>query len=207
MFLEYSPPPPGQAIRPSVLCWVRSLWSHDARTRVACSGSFVHALIVLAGISVVGAFLSTTHGHLHLMLKHAFAGQGAAIELLRRDLATAFQQVFSFTIRFAPIYFLLLAGIVAAMAKFWSCRSSRRESWTYCFAFLTASVVPLLWFFVLLQLESISPLMSQQHAWHGPWWNPLSNTARFVLLMLGLLLFARWLLDTSRLYNTLRTGR
>lgn len=208
MFLEYSPPPRvGQPIRPPMLCWVRSLWSHDARAQVACSASCFHALVVLAAMSILGAFFSTTHNHLHLMIKHAFAGEGAAIGLLKADLSAATHDVGAFTVRFAPIYFVLLAGMLSGMAKVWSRRSSRGATWSHCFAFLTASAIPLLWFFALLQLESVAPLMTQAHVWQGPWWNPLSNLARFVLLMLALLLLARWLLDTSRLYNSLRAGR
>ncbi len=67
---------------------------------------------------------------------------------------------------------------------------------------LSVGCVPLLWFFVLLQLEGVSPFVGLGGVWYGMW-NPVTNVVRFVMLMVGIVLLGVWIVDAGRMYRAL----
>src|SRR5688572_16901891 len=203
MILDYSHP---GARRPKVACWLRSLWSHHARVEVAHAASSGKALLLLALVAVLAAVLSTTHAHLHVMLAHTRSAGASErlLPLLRQDIAAAVRSVGRFTLLLAPLYFAALTLLLAAAAKCWACRASGSgRSCAGCFALLAACSMPVLWFFLLFQLEAFAPFLADRSMW-GSSWNPISNLARFLFLLLGLGLVGLWMLDLSRLLATLR---
>jgi hypothetical protein len=209
MILDYSQP---GARRPKLACWLRSLWSHRARVELALAGSLGKALLLLAVIATLAAALSTTHAHLHLMLSHTrSAGVSERLmPLLREDLSSAARSVGRFTLVLAPIYFAALALLLGVAARCWASRSSKpvgaavpARSCAGCFALLAAASMPVLWLFLLLQLEALAPFLSDRSMWEASW-NPVSNLARFFLVLLGFGVLGLWMLDLSRLLGTLR---
>jgi hypothetical protein len=206
MILDYSHP---GARRPWLACWLRSLWSHRARVEVALGGSSANALLLLAVIAVLAAALSTTHAHLHAILAHArVAGiSGRLLPLLRDDFASAVRSIGRFTLLLAPIYFAALTLLLGAAAKCWARRSpSGGRSCAGCFALLAAGSMPLLWFFILLQLEAVAPFLSDRSMWDTSW-NPISNLIRFFFMLLAIGLLGLWIVDLSRLVASLRQLR
>lgn len=195
MYLDYS----RSAVRKTgLLRWVRALWSHQVRLELARTISLLQALGVLGAMSVLGAALSLTPQLLQATL--ARWGSGSVLirnfwqqELLHGGLALA-----RHTLLFAPLFFGVLVGGLVLLAGLCARLGRNGRSWPHCFAILAVGAMPLLWFFMLFQIEGVSP----QGA--GLWWNPVTNLPRFAMLMLAVVLLALWAVDSRRLYLALR---
>jgi hypothetical protein len=111
----------------------------------------------------------------------------------------------NFALQLIPIYFIVLAAIVYGVAMLWSWRA-RYQSWTRCFAAASVGAVPVLWFFLLLQLECLSPLVNYDDLWHHHL-NPLTNTVRFAVFVCSLGMVGLWVFEAARLKDSVRYQR
>lgn len=184
------------------LYWVRMLWSHRARLDVARHATAGQAMLLIAAISVIAAVLSRSHLILQLALGHLLA-HGAAPMRFRADLIRMGLLAGRQALKIAPIYFGGLTAIAtAASGACWLMRKKLRIV-SHRLAAIAAAAVPILWFFILFQIEGLAPFLSDSDTWHGPW-NPITNALRFALLMGALVLAAVWIVDIRRIYNAVR---
>ncbi|MCY2951385.1 MAG: hypothetical protein NTU53_05335 [Planctomycetota bacterium] len=182
--------------------WVRTFWSHRARLELAQTASFKQALGVLAGISALAGVLSTTHVCVRSFITHAM-GASSAMAVLRQEVAEYWPLAVGGALAFVPICFGVLVGVLAVLSQVWARLMRRREPWSATFAVLSVGCVPLLWFFVLLQLEGVSPIVGRAGVWYGMW-NPVTNYVRFAVMMIGIVLLGVWIVDAGRMYFSMR---
>lgn len=205
MYLDYSRPAPAGACRVRVGCWARAIFSHRARVEAARGASWVEALAALGAVALLAAALTASHVHARELLAHAVASPAGMLASLRAELPAAAEALGLFTLAAAPLYFAGLALLVAGVARLWSARSGGVLPWGHCFGALAATAVPLLWFFLLVQLDILSPLLADRQAFRDPQvWNPVTNAVRFVVLMAGVALAGAWVAAGGRLMRVLR---
>jgi hypothetical protein len=180
--------------------WARMFWSHRARVELAQTASFKQGLGILAVISAAAGILSTTHICMRSFIAHAI-GAPSVWAVLRQEAAEHWPLALCGAMAFAPICFGVLVGVVAAMSGVWARLMRRQESWSATFPVLSVGCVPLLWFFVLLQLEGVAPFAGSGQAFA---WNPVSNVVRFAVLMIGIVLLGAWIVDAGRMYCSMR---
>lgn len=186
---------------PSFSCCLRTLWSGRARVEFAQNASWIHAVCGLAAISSLAAVLTASA----TWLREAMVGvlNPAAIgQWLVNDLVRSGQSSGRVALELVPIYFAALAAAVYVAACFWS-RRKGAQSWTRCFAATAVGCVPLLWFFLLLQMECLAPLVDYDDLWHHHL-NPLTNGIRFTLFVSSLMLMAVWMFEAARLRESVR---
>jgi len=188
--------------RHGVARWVRTFWSHRARLELARTASFKQGLWLLAGVSAIAGVLSTSHLCLRSFIAHAI-GAPNAMAVLRHEIAAHWPIVLASTLAFAPIFFGFLVGFLAAISGMWTRLSRRNEPWSAAFPMLSVGCVPVLWFFVLLQLEGVAPFVGKNEVWYLAW-NPVTNCVRFAVLMIGIVLAGIWIVDASRMYYSIR---
>lgn len=182
--------------------WLRLFWSHRARLELAQTASVTQGMLLLALISIIAGVLSTTHLCLHSLIVHAIDPQ-CTLRILRTELSAHWLAVVGGTLLFAPLCFVVLTGLLMALSRLWTWTARPGERWSQTFPVLSVGCVPLLWFFVLLQLESVAPFASRAGVWGGEW-NPVTNIVRFAALMIGTVLLAMWIVDGMRMYCSLR---
>jgi hypothetical protein len=159
-------------------------------------------MLLLAAISVIAGLLSTMHLCIHSLIVNA-TDPRSSIWVLKNDLFAHWLVVIGTALLFAPMCFALLAGLLMLLARVWTGLMRPGERWSQTFPALSVGCVPLLWFFVLLQLESVAPFASRAGVWGGAW-NPVTNLVRFIALMIGVVLLAMWIVDGMRMYYSLR---
>jgi uncharacterized membrane protein YbhN (UPF0104 family) len=104
---------------------------------------------------------------------------------------------------YAPIYFVGLVAVLVMLSLVSVRVSAQGQSWAKTFPVMSVGAVPLVWFFVLFQLDGFAPHGVRADAWLH-WWNPVTNYVRFIILMAGVVLLAIWILDAGRLYRSMR---
>jgi hypothetical protein len=185
--------------------WMRALWSHQARIDLAQRISFVQALAILAAISLAAGFLCITHSCVHPLVNHGFNPQRslAALkaELSAETLACAWN-----ALRFVPLCFCALVAALVLLSNLWVFLGRRVSHWARVFPVLSVGSVPILWFFVLFQLDGLAPFIARPDMWHELY-NPVTNIARFAVLMGGIILLVLWIIDAGKLYQSLRNWR
>lgn len=191
--------------RAGLLRWLRLFWSHRARLEVAQTASCGQGLGILAGISLIAGLLSTTHVGIHAIIVHA-TDPRCSMPMLRGEFSAHWLAVVGSSLIFAPLCFAVLAGLLVGLARVWTWLARPGECWSQTFPVLSVGCVPLLWFFVLLQLESVAPFASKAGVWGGAW-NPVTNGVRFAALMIGAILVGIWIIDGMRMYYSLRGRR
>ncbi|MGE5611799.1 MAG: hypothetical protein ACM359_21305 [Bacillota bacterium] len=182
--------------------WLRLFWSHRARLELAQTASCTQGLLVLAAISLIAGLLSTTHLCIHSLIVHAMDPH-CSLRVLRNEFSAHWLAVIGTSLIVAPLCFAVLAGLLLLLSRVWTGLMRPGERWSQTFPVLSVGCVPLLWFFVLLQLESVAPFAARAGVWGGAW-NPVTNLVRFISLMIGMILLAMWIVDGMRMYYTLR---
>jgi len=201
MILDYSQPRRG----PTLGCCIRTLWSSDARVEFAQCASWGHAICVLTSIATIAAILTASDTWLRDAVVRALAPNASFGNWILDEVLTAGQSTGRFALQLIPIYFTVLAAMVYIIALLWA-RRARYQSWTRCFAAASVGAVPLLWFFLLLQLECLSPLVNYDDLWHHHL-NPLTNSVRFAVFVGSLGMVALWIFEAARLKDSLRYQR
>jgi hypothetical protein len=189
--------------RPSPARWIRALWSHRVRAELAQTASFVQALGIVACISFISATLSVTHHCLAALMLHVRGPQAASLDLLLQKAANNWFPAVRTAFTYAPIYFVGLVAVLVLLSLVSVRLSSHGQSWAKTFPMMSVGAVPLVWFFVLFQFEGFAPYIAHPDAWLH-WWNPVTNYVRFIILMVGIVLLAIWILDAGRLYQSIR---
>jgi len=203
MILDYDFSRPKRG--PTLGCCIRTLWSSDARVEFAQYASWAHAIGVLSSIAAVASILTASDVWLRDAVVRGLAPNVSLGTWLFNELLTV-RSTGIFALQLIPAYFAVLGAIVYGIACLWS-RKARYQSWTRCFAAASVGAVPLLWFFLLLQLECLSPLVNYDDLWHHHL-NPLTNTVRFAVFVCSLGMVAVWIFDAARLKDSVRiSGR
>jgi hypothetical protein len=197
MILDYSQ---AAARRPGPLRWLRALWSHQARLELGYVASCKQAFYVVVVISVLAGVLSTTHACLRCLIAHVAGPQALSIVTLKHALFSSWMGCCTNALKVAPVCFCVLLGSLILLSNAWARRGGH---WTRAFPVFSLGSVPLLWFFVLFQIEGIAGLFPGGSVWHTAW-NPVTNYVRFIGLMIGFVLLAMWMADALRLYGSLR---
>ncbi len=202
MILDYDFSRPKRG--PTLGCCIRTLWSSDARVEFAQCASWAHAIGVLSSIAAIAAILTACDAWLREAVVRGLAPNASLGTWLFNELLMV-RSTGTFALQLMPIYFAVLGTIVYGIACLWS-RKARYQSWTRCFAAASVGAVPLLWFFLLLQLECLSPLVNYDDLWHHHL-NPLTNSVRFAVFVCSLGMVAVWIFDAARLKDSLRYQR
>jgi hypothetical protein len=189
--------------RPSAARWVRALWSHRVRVELAQTASFGQALGILACVSLISAVLSATHHSMAALMAHLRGPGAGSLDLLLQKVSNNLFPAVRTAFTFLPIYFAALVGVLVLLSLVSVRLSSHGQGWAKTFPVMSVGAVPLVWFFVLFQFEGFSSFMAGPDAWLH-WWNPVTNVVRFVILMVGMVLLAVWILDVGRLYQSMR---
>jgi hypothetical protein len=192
MILNYHQSQPRRS--PTLACCLRTLWSRRARLEFAQSASWTHAVCGIAVISSLAAMLTASAD----WLRSAMIGllnPTAIGPWLINDLVHEGQSAGRIALQLVPIYFTVLAAVVYIAACFWSHKRGA-QNWTRCFAATSVGCVPLLWIFLLLQVECLAPLVDYDDLWHHHL-NPLTNGIRFALFVGSLLLIAVWMFEEA----------
>jgi len=201
MILDYSQPRSG----PTLGCCIRTLWSSNARVEFAQCASWAHAIVVLTSIATMAAILTASDAWLREAMVRGLAPNANFATWIFDELLTGGRSTGRFALQLIPAYFAVLAGTVYVIALLWA-RRVRHQSWTRCFAAASVGSVPLLWFFLLLQLECLSPLVNYDDLWHHHL-NPLTNSVRFAVFVGSLGMVALWIFEAARLKNSVRYQR
>ncbi len=201
MILDYSQPRRG----PTLSCCIRTLWSSDARVEFAQCASWAHAIGVLTTIAIIAAILTASDTWLRAAVVRGINPNAALGQWILDELLTAGRSTVRLALQLIPVYFAALAGTVYIVALIWA-HHARHQSWTRCFAAASVGCVPLLWFFLLLQLDCLSPLVNYEDLWHHHL-NPLTNSIRFALFVGSMLLLALWMFEAARLRESVRHQR
>ena len=180
------------------LWWISALWSPQRRLQIARDGSTFQAVCIVAVIALAAAVLSGTHAWVHDLIWNTLHRDGAYRRVMIQQLLSGAAAVGWRIPLIAPLVFLALGGLLGLVAWVSGCRMHRSGA---CFVALVAGSIPLLWFFILLQLEALAPFFSPAPTINA--WNPLTNTIRFITLMLALVLAVLWLVDSIGLYRAL----
>ena len=183
--------------------WVRVFCSHRARLEMARTASVGQGFLLLAVIALVAGLLSASPTRLHAMLTRIFDPQAALLppgEVLLKGGMSAGKTVAVLS----PLYFGLLCAALTLAASLWT-RCSTNRPWSRCFAALAVGVAPVAWFFLLVQIECLAPLIPGAVTATN-WWNPFTNAVHFAVLMGSVGLAGVWAIDANRLYVGLDTG-
>jgi len=202
MILDYGSSQPRRG--PSLGCCLRTLWSGDARVEFAQCASWGHAIGMLTSIAAVAAILTASDAWLREAVVRGLAPDVNPGTWFFNELVSV-RLTGNFALQLIPIYFIVLAAIVYGVAMLWSWRA-HYQSWTRCFAAASVGAVPVLWFFLLLQLECLSPLVNYDDLWHHHL-NPLTNTVRFAVFVCSLGMVGLWVFEAARLKDSLRYQR
>jgi len=167
--------------------------------------SWAHAIVVLVSTATVAAILTASDTWLREAVVRGLAPKAVFAEWIFDEILTAGRSTGQFALQLIPIYFSALAGVVYLIALLWARRAPHRN-WTRCFAAASVGAVPVLWLFLLLQLECLSPLVSYEDLWHHHL-NPLTNSVRFAVLMGCLGMLALWIFEAARLKDSVRYPR
>ena len=189
--------------RPSAARWVRALWSHRVRVELAQTASFGQGLGIVACISVISAVLSATHHLLSALMAHMRGPGAGSLDVLLQKASNNWFPAVQTVFTFLPIYFVALVAVLVLLSLVSVRLSAQGQSWAKTFPVMSVGAVPLVWFFVLFQFEGFSSFIAHPDAWLH-WWNPVTNVVRFVILMVGMVLLAVWILDAGRLYRSMR---
>ena len=195
MILDYSR---SAARRQGPARWVRALWSHRSRVELAQVATCKQGVWVVAGISVLAGILSTTHACLRSFVSHV-AERHRSMEVLRHEMGEHWPAALAGAVVFTPVCFCVLTAFLAVLSRV----MRRGQSWTRAFGALAIGCMPLVWFFVLLQLEGVAPMVSKSEGWYDIW-NPVTNYVRFGVLMIGIMLLGAWAVDAGRMYRHVR---
>jgi hypothetical protein len=198
MILDYSQPRNG----PKLGCCIRTLWSGGARVEFAQSASWAHAIGVLATTATIAAILTASNSWLREAVLRWWAPNGKLGEWLLDELLTGGRSTGRFALQLIPVYFAILAATVYVIALLWS-RRARYQNWTRCFAAASVGAVPVLWLFLLLQIESLSPLVNYEDLWHHHL-NPLTNSVRFAVFVGSMGMVALWIFEAARLKDSVK---
>jgi hypothetical protein len=204
MILDYSRP---KRRGPTLNCCIHSLWSPSARVEFAQSASSAHAICVLATISAIAAFLTASSIWLHSQVARGIVTnpKGGYANWLLGELLMAGDSWGRLALQLIPAYFAILGGIVYMIAALWT-RFGGWASWTRCFCAVSVGCAPLLWFFLLLQLNCLAPLVEYDDLWHHHL-NPLTNSVRFGVFLGAMMLMAFWVLEAAKLRESVRFQR
>lgn len=197
MILDYSQT---AARRPGAMRWLRAFWSHRARLELGHAATCRQAFLVVAAISLLAGLLSTTHACLRCFISHMNGPEALSIRALKHSLFHSWMGCCTNALKVAPICFCLLLGGLILLSNAWARRGGQ---WSRAFPVCSLGSVPVLWFFVLFQIEGIARVLPDRSVWYAGW-NPVTNYVRFVGLMIGVVLLAMWLADALRLYDALR---
>jgi hypothetical protein len=167
--------------------------------------SWGHSIGILTSIAALAALLTASDGWLREAVVRGSAPNSNLGTWLLDELLVAGGSTRTFALRLIPIYFLVLAVSVYVIALLWS-RRARYQSWTRCFAAASVGAVPVLWLFLLLQLECLSPLVNYDDLWNHHL-NPLTNTVRFAVFVCSLGMIALWIFEAARLKDSVRYQR
>jgi hypothetical protein len=203
MILDYGYSQPRRG--PTLGCCLRTLWSSDARVEFAQCASWAHAIGVLTTIATIAAILTASDTWLREAVVRGLAPKVNLGTWLFDELLMAGRPTSRLALQLIPIYFTVLAVVVYVIAMIWSSRV-RHQSWTRCFAAASVGAVPLLWFFLLIQLECLSPLVNYDDLWHHHL-NPLTNSVRFAVFVCSLGMVALWIFEAARLKDSVRYQR
>ena len=203
MILDYDVSQP--RCGPTLGCCLRTLWSSEARVEFAQCAAWGHCIGLLSSIAALAAILTASDGWLREAVMRGLAPNTNLGTWLLDELLAAGGSTRTFALRLVPIYFSGLAASVYVIALLWS-RRAHHQSWTRCFATATVGAVPVLWFFLLLQLECLSPLVNYDDLWHHHL-NPLTNTVRFAVFAGSLGMVALWIFEAARLKDSVRYHR
>src|SRR2546421_1889363 len=201
MILDYSRPRRG----PTLGCCIRTLWSSNARVEFAQCASWAHAIVVLTSIATVAAILTASDSWLREAVVRGLAPKAVFTQWIFDEILTAGRSTGRFALQLIPIYFAVLAATVYAIALLWA-RRAPHQNWTRCFAAASVGAVPVLWLFLLLQLECLSPLVNYDDLWHHHL-NPLTNSVRFAIFVASLGMVAVWIFEAARLKDSVRYQR
>src|SRR5687768_16426178 len=150
MILDYDYSRPRRG--PTLACCIRTLWSSEARVEFAQCASWGHAIGVLTSIATIAAILTASDVWLREVVVRGLAPNANFGAWLLNEILNAGQSSGRLALQLIPIYFILLSGTVYVIALVWSHRA-RYQSWTRCFAAASVGAVPVLWLFLLIQLE------------------------------------------------------
>jgi hypothetical protein len=203
MILDYDVSQPRRG--PTLSCCIRTLWSAEARVEFAQCASWAHAIAILTSIATLAAILTASDVWLHEAVVQALAPNVNWTNWMLDELRTAGRSTGRLALQLIPIYFILLSATVYTLAMIWS-RRARYQSWTRCFAAASVGAVPVLWLFLLLQLECLSPLVNYEDLWHHHL-NPLTNSVRFAVFVGCLGMVALWIFEAARLKDSVRYQR
>jgi len=197
MFLDYSRT---GSHRTGLMRWLRAFWSHRARLDIARSASGREAVGIVAAVSLLGAILSFSHAWVYTLVHLAFHPENGFLLTLHRCWEQM-SAVMGWALIAAPIGFSVFLCVLACGTMLWPRRVRRIHNFRERFAVVAAASMPVLWFFVLLQLEGLAPLAGGTPLWEG--WNPLTNFVRFIMLMGAIVLTGLWVVDAGRLCQTM----
>ena len=184
---------------------MRTFWSSEARLEFAQCASWGHAIGVLTSIATIAAILTASDAWLREAVVRGLAPNANFGAWLLDEIVTAGGSTGRLALQLIPIYFILLSGTVYVIALIWSHRA-RYQSWTRCFEAASVGAVPVLWLFLLLQLECLSPLVNYDDLWHHHL-NPLTNTVRFAVFVGCMGMLALWIFEAARLKDSVRYQR
>jgi len=202
MILDYSQP---RRRGPTLGCCIRTLWSGSARVEFAQCASWAHAIVVLTSIATAAAVLTASDSWLREAVVRGLAPKAIFTQWIFDEILTVGRSTGRFALQLIPIYFSVLAGIVYGIALLWS-RRAPHQTWNRCFAAASVGAVPVLWLFLLLQLECLSPLVNYDDLWHHHL-NPLTNSVRFAVFVGCLGMVALWIFEVARLKDSVRYQR
>jgi hypothetical protein len=191
---------PSAGLLPSL----RTLWSRRARIDFARRGSFAGAIVLLAMVSLLAVLLTISHHWIEAVL-------GIVLGTEQEFLATAKEKLPAVSLASArkalaatPIYFTGLLAGCAMLAFVWSRVGRSGITLAHRFIVVSVAAVPVLWFFLLYQVDGVAPFVTRDaDLYHGPW-NPLTNGTRFVLCLGAVVLMVLWIGDLRRMYQALQ---
>lgn len=186
--------------------WFRAFWSHQTRLELAQSLSVSQGVGLVLAISILAGALSSSHLCLRTLIQAFTATPGPSLAAIKANLLASTVAAGQIALLVAPIYFLILLGGTTLAAAIWTKVLRRGGAFSETFPVFSVGSVPLLWFFVLLQLEGIAPFVSHSTVL-ADFWNPLTNSLRFAVLMIGILLLGLWFSDTARLHRGIRRAK
>lgn len=177
--------------------WLKVFCSHRARLQLARCATVGQGFTLLGILSFIAGLLSASPTRLHALLARLFDDKTPflpPVELLLSGGLSAGKT----TLIFTPLYFGLLCIVVTLSASAWT-RFRGKRPWSKCFPAIAVGAVPLVWFFALIQLESVAPLLYGSITGTN-FWNPLTNYVHFAVILIAIPLLGMWVADANRLY-------
>jgi hypothetical protein len=190
---------PSAGLLPSL----RTLWSRRARIDFARRGSFAGAVVLLAMVSLLAVLLTISHHWIEAILHIVLNTEQELFAALKHKWPAVSLASARKALAATPIYFTALLAGCAMLAFIWSRVGRSGITLAHRFIVVSVAAVPLLWFFLLYQVDGVAPFMTRDgDLYHGAW-NPLTNLTRFVLCMGGVVLMVLWVGDLRRMYQAL----